>query len=104
MPSPCIGACRAVGGICLGCGRTLTEIANWGSCDPVRQQAVMDEISGASSNGYCARCGAPLTCSVSAGGTIEQCWCSQTRPLPFDPAASGCLCRRCHGDDQVANA
>ncbi|EPC3543786.1 DUF1289 domain-containing protein, partial [Aeromonas hydrophila] len=26
MPSPCIGHCQAKDGLCLGCGRTLTEI------------------------------------------------------------------------------
>jgi len=29
IPSPCIKQCRAVNGVCAGCGRTVEEIAAW---------------------------------------------------------------------------
>lgn len=29
MTSPCIGVCRLVSGQCVGCYRTLNEIARW---------------------------------------------------------------------------
>lgn len=34
IPSPCIDVCQTdeVRGLCLGCGRTLDEVADWGTC------------------------------------------------------------------------
>lgn len=102
MPTPCTGECRAVGGICISCGRTLSEIGQWRVMSDEQQRLVIAELEGRISTGLCARCGEPLYCAVSAGEGIEACWCSQTRPLPFSAQASGCLCRRCHGQDQQA--
>lgn len=96
MPSPCIGDCRAVGGICLGCGRTLGEIGHWSAMDEAQQRALIEELKGERSSARCERCGEPLYCAVSAGEGIEACWCNQTRPLPMAPDATRCLCRRCH--------
>ncbi|QFI54625.1 DUF1289 domain-containing protein [Aeromonas simiae] len=100
MPSPCTGACRAVGGLCVSCGRTLAEIGRWSAMDEAEQGRVMDELAGRRATQCCERCGEPLYCAVTAGEGIAACWCSQTRPLPFEATASGCLCRRCHGEDQ----
>jgi len=40
LPSPCVrNCCLDEHEICLGCGRSLDEIKDWGSApDPVRQQ------------------------------------------------------------------
>ena len=29
--SPCIGICRLEGAVCVGCGRTISDIAGWSS-------------------------------------------------------------------------
>jgi len=41
--SPCIQLCIVDGptGLCLGCGRTLPEIAKWGRLSEEERQAVM---------------------------------------------------------------
>ncbi|MFT4097480.1 MAG: DUF1289 domain-containing protein [Rhodoblastus sp.] len=62
--SPCTGVCRmeATVGLCGGCGRTLTEIANWGSMSdaerarvremlPERMTRLRREISGSPESG-----------------------------------------------------
>jgi predicted Fe-S protein YdhL (DUF1289 family) len=43
VPSPCIDVCSldADGGLCLGCGRTLSEIAEWGAASPERQREIV---------------------------------------------------------------
>lgn len=44
--SPCIGICRIdrTTGYCEGCGRTMTEIAEWLHYDPARKLAVIAEL------------------------------------------------------------
>lgn len=46
IESPCIGLCTmdSATGWCLGCGRTLDEIARWGSTDQADRDAVMAEL------------------------------------------------------------
>ena len=48
ISSPCIKVCAVSGqtGLCIGCGRTLAEIASWGSLDEPRRQAIMAELPG----------------------------------------------------------
>jgi uncharacterized protein len=29
LASPCVNICTVKDGVCIGCGRTLEEIANW---------------------------------------------------------------------------
>ncbi|MBL0492519.1 DUF1289 domain-containing protein [Aeromonas veronii] len=94
MPSPCVGLCKAKDGLCLGCGRTLTEIGHWSAMDSKAQLAVMAELNGSKSTHRCPGCGEPAYCAVSAGQTIAQCWCSQLSVLPMQEA-SACWCRRC---------
>ena len=46
ITSPCIKVC-AVSGLtntCIGCGRTLREIARWGSMDEAERKAIMAEL------------------------------------------------------------
>jgi uncharacterized protein len=44
--TPCINVCAVSGemGLCVGCGRTLTEIASWGRMDEAQRQAIMAEL------------------------------------------------------------
>lgn len=46
ISSPCIKVCAVSGqsGLCIGCGRTLAEIASWGGLDELRRQAIMAEL------------------------------------------------------------
>ncbi|WP_237480532.1 DUF1289 domain-containing protein [Lichenibacterium dinghuense] len=44
--SPCIGVCTIDDGhaLCLGCGRTLDEIAAWGTLSEPQRRALMAEL------------------------------------------------------------
>lgn len=46
ISSPCIQVCAVNGqtGRCIGCGRTLAEIAAWGGMDEVERQSIMAEL------------------------------------------------------------
>ncbi|MGD9980748.1 MAG: DUF1289 domain-containing protein [Hyphomonadaceae bacterium] len=48
ISSPCINVCAVSGqtGLCIGCGRTLAEIAAWASLDEPRRKAIMAELPG----------------------------------------------------------
>jgi uncharacterized protein len=47
IASPCISVCRidAATGLCVGCARTLDEIAAWGSLDDEARRAVLREVA-----------------------------------------------------------
>jgi predicted Fe-S protein YdhL (DUF1289 family) len=44
--TPCIKLCAVSGasGLCIGCGRTLAEIAGWGGMDEAQRRAIMAEL------------------------------------------------------------
>jgi len=43
--TPCIGVCRLdAAGLCVGCRRTMDEIARWGSLDDAERTRLMDEV------------------------------------------------------------
>jgi predicted Fe-S protein YdhL (DUF1289 family) len=46
ISSPCIKVCAVSGqtGLCIGCGRTLAEIAAWGSLTEAERKAIMGEL------------------------------------------------------------
>lgn len=46
MRSPCIQVCRIdeQSGWCIGCGRTLTEIASWGSVSEAQQAEIWRQL------------------------------------------------------------
>jgi uncharacterized protein len=46
ITTPCIKVCAVSGqtGLCIGCGRTLAEIAAWGGLSEAQRQAVMAEL------------------------------------------------------------
>ena len=48
VPSPCVGVCRmdAASGYCLGCWRTLDEIAHWSAANSDEQRACWQRIEG----------------------------------------------------------
>ena len=47
FPSPCVGVCKLdeAGSLCLGCNRTLTEIAQWGSATALRKQEILKAVA-----------------------------------------------------------
>lgn len=48
IETPCIKVCTldARSGLCLGCGRTIDEIARWGTMTPDERGRVMLELPG----------------------------------------------------------
>ena len=46
ISTPCINVCAVSGanGLCVGCGRTLKEIAAWGGLDEGARRAIMAEL------------------------------------------------------------
>lgn len=43
--TPCVGVCAvASDGFCIGCHRTLDEIARWASLTPNERAWIMDEV------------------------------------------------------------
>lgn len=46
MPTPCIDVCAVDDERCIACGRTLAEIAAWGTMTEAEQRAWMDEHAG----------------------------------------------------------
>jgi hypothetical protein len=47
MTSPCIKVCQMdpLRGVCVGCCRTLDEIARWGNMSETERVSVMGELS-----------------------------------------------------------
>jgi predicted Fe-S protein YdhL (DUF1289 family) len=48
ISTPCIKVCAVSGqtGLCIGCGRTLAEIAGWAAMDERRRSEIMAELAG----------------------------------------------------------
>jgi predicted Fe-S protein YdhL (DUF1289 family) len=48
VPSPCISVCvlNASGRTCIGCFRTLDEIAAWGTLNAVEKRRILAELPG----------------------------------------------------------
>jgi uncharacterized protein len=46
VSTPCIKVCAVSGatGVCIGCGRTLAEIAAWGGLTEDERKAIMTEL------------------------------------------------------------
>jgi uncharacterized protein len=46
ISTPCIKVCAVSGltGQCIGCGRTLAEIAAWGGMEEAQRKAIMAEL------------------------------------------------------------
>ncbi|MCR0982935.1 DUF1289 domain-containing protein [Roseomonas populi] len=47
VPSPCTGLCRLdEGKVCLGCGRSIAEIAAWPSASETERRAILARAAG----------------------------------------------------------
>jgi predicted Fe-S protein YdhL (DUF1289 family) len=48
IESPCIKVCTldARSGLCLGCGRTVAEIARWTAISAAERRRIMSELGG----------------------------------------------------------
>jgi uncharacterized protein len=46
IETPCVKICTldARRGLCLGCGRTIDEIAHWGSLSAAERSRIMNEL------------------------------------------------------------
>jgi len=46
ISTPCIKVCAVSGqsGLCIGCGRTLKEIASWGALSEAERLAIMSKL------------------------------------------------------------
>lgn len=46
--SPCIAVCRldARSGLCIGCGRSIDEIATWPDLDESARQRILERLRG----------------------------------------------------------
>ena len=42
--SPCVSICNVEGNLCIGCGRTLDEIASWTEMTREQRQEVLERI------------------------------------------------------------
>tara|TARA_B100000989_G_C19526190_1_gene466972 strand:+ start:2195 stop:2362 length:168 start_codon:yes stop_codon:yes gene_type:complete len=42
--SPCISICKVKDGLCIGCGRTLKEIASWTAMTREQRQEILGRI------------------------------------------------------------
>lgn len=46
VPSPCTGVCTiADDDLCLGCARTVGEIAEWYAAEDSRRRAILEEVA-----------------------------------------------------------
>lgn len=44
VESPCVSICRQENGRCIGCGRTMDEIAGWWDMTDQEKQQVIDRL------------------------------------------------------------
>jgi predicted Fe-S protein YdhL (DUF1289 family) len=42
--SPCVSICKVEDNLCIGCGRTLDEIASWTTMTQAQRQEVLERI------------------------------------------------------------
>jgi uncharacterized protein len=107
VASPCINVCTldVLGRQCLGCYRTLDEIATWGTMReddkarvvamlPARKMQVEMRASGAVTR-KCSQCGAAFGCGAEL--PAQKCWCASLPPVAPSPDRAGCLCPECLG-------
>ncbi len=47
VPSPCVDICRLdARGLCIGCRRTLDEIAEWSRASEARRREILGNLAG----------------------------------------------------------
>ena len=93
VASPCINVCTLdpSGRLCLGCFRTIDEIAGWGSMPEADKARVVAMLSARRRS--CSRCGAAFGCGAKDAG--HDCWCASFPPVSPSPDRDGCLCPAC---------
>ena len=45
VASPCINICKMEAGLCIGCLRTLDEIARWANADDDGKRLILDAVA-----------------------------------------------------------
>ena len=110
VASPCINVCTldASGRQCLGCFRTIDEIATWGSLPeaekarvvamlPARKHQLEAQAAGVvlatNRTLACSSCGASFGCG--AEDPDHHCWCASFPPVEPSAARGTCLCPAC---------
>jgi predicted Fe-S protein YdhL (DUF1289 family) len=96
IASPCIKLCTldAEGVFCLGCLRTVDEIAAWGSMGDEARARVLAELPARGREAIrCSSCGAVFGCG--ANDPNHTCWCATLPPVAPSVARGGCLCPAC---------
>ncbi|TJZ77584.1 DUF1289 domain-containing protein [Chitiniphilus eburneus] len=96
VPSPCVALCRLdEDGVCVGCRRTVDEIAAWSGMDDDAKAAVWQRLRALPPvvRKRCTRCGADFSCG--SGGRDGGCWCADLPPAMPLPGAGDCLCPAC---------
>lgn len=113
LESPCIKVCTldAATGLCVGCLRTLGEIAAWAELTDAERASIMEALparrarlgpAGATDAPApasrwialrCERCGAGFACG--ARDREGPCWCASYPPVVAREGAKGCLCPAC---------
>ena len=104
IASPCMKVCTLDPGgrFCLGCLRTVEEIAVWGSLTgeararvigtlPERHR-IVDGTQKQLEPRQCSQCGTPFGCG--ANGPEGACWCGRYPPVA-PKAGATCLCPAC---------
>jgi uncharacterized protein len=110
IASPCINVCTLdpATQVCMGCYRTIDEIAAWGSASNEQRAAILEELPrrrslfARSENQSampaewrperCARCGTQFACGAEDSAT--PCWCTSYPPIDASGEAR-CLCPSC---------
>ncbi len=97
VASPCNKVCTMDPGtgFCIGCMRTMEEIAAWPTLDEGERQRIVEALAarrGARAVVRCSRCGVAFGCG--AGDRERPCWCAGYPPVS-PSAGGGCLCPNC---------
>jgi uncharacterized protein len=92
VASPCNSVCKVdpATRLCMGCFRTLDEIAGWGAADAAGRRAIVyrarARLGGVGITRQCRNCRTPFNC----GGDLASCWCKGA-----GAASKDCLCPIC---------
>ena len=111
VASPCINVCTLdpATQVCLGCFRTIGEIAAWASASDAERAAIVAELPrrrelfGGPENASvmppewqperCVNCGTEFACG--ANDPTTPCWCASYPAVEPAGDASSCLCPSC---------
>jgi predicted Fe-S protein YdhL (DUF1289 family) len=99
VKSPCNSVCKIdpATDLCMGCFRTLAEIAAWGEASEAEQRAIAERalkrLGGEGETKRCSHCRTEFSCGAAEG----HCWCMDRPKVKIDPAAGDCLCPICLG-------